>query len=160
MIHEVFLNDLGIKNHLVLLRTFDCEKCKRHIRRLERYWEINHYGTPSGFDDGHMHIACTTCAPTIQQAEAYFLSNWRAYVSCDYHEYHVSKMREMLAPQGRNMTGVPTAPKIEVTDDDLRFALEDICDSPEEAKFRFEKKFFGGLVMHVAEAHARDRCVG
>jgi hypothetical protein len=48
--------------------------------------------------------------------------------------------------------------KIEVTDDDLRFALEDICDSPEEAKFRFEKRFFGGLVMHVAEAHACNRC--
>lgn len=54
----------------------------------------------------------------------------------------------------------PHPRQIEVTDDDLNCALASVCDSQEEANLRFEKKIFGGLVMQVAEDHARTRCEG
>lgn len=93
---NVFINELGISNHLVLLIRFNCEECGRLISRLEHYWEIDHYETPSAFDEGHVHILCTTCAPRIENAEAIYITYYAKFLECDCHGIHIRKIEKMV----------------------------------------------------------------
>ncbi len=95
-IRNVFVNELGIENHLTLLRKFICEECGRLIRRGERFWEINHFRTPSVFNDGHMHVLCTTCAPSIEKAEAIYITYYNKFLECDCYETHVRRIKEII----------------------------------------------------------------
>ncbi len=94
--HGVFINELGIRKHITLFRRFNCEECNQLIGRGERYWEINHFGTCSAFDDGHMHILCTTCAPRIENAETIYATYYAKFQECDYFKTHIRIIEKMV----------------------------------------------------------------
>lgn len=91
-----FVNELEIKMHLVLLRRFKCGECERLLQRGERYWEVSHYATPSAFDNEHMHVLCTTCAPDIAKAEKIFIGYLGEFQECDFYRFHVNRIIQML----------------------------------------------------------------